>query len=725
MRRATRLRALVRIIRTTPTMISEKKPAALWQEKQRELREQAILEAAMVLMSGRGFAHTSMDDIAEQVGISKPTLYQHFRSKNAIAETVMLRNQELAEARIVIIEEQIGLGERARPQLEHHIRDAIGVYQGLWASRAQIPTELRDARKLRIRRERIWERYARIIDRCKTEGDCRTDIPTALLVRSVVRVFRGDYADLIDNGTISLEALANSLVSLLFDGMAPRVDARGPAKLPKIGQGVLAFFLAMLTYNVALPAQTMGMPATPAALAGAPLTLADVLDAALRANPTARASIAEATVAANQFASARGSRFPTFSFVPSLVISQNTTGNSAAGLTNAGAQRVTFSPSINLSYLLFDFGGRSGTVGAARHVADATAFLRDGTVQQVVLTAEQSYFDYQAAVGTNQAQTDNVATATANRDATVGRFLAGLATVADTLQSSTALAQSRVALLSARTALVNARAGIATAMGARADVPFRVATESAPIANDVRVVTTVLTERVDTLIAHALRQRPDIAEATALSAAASDRVHAARSALLPTLQLSAATGRTLANQNALDGSNYSVQLGLALPLFDGGTRHANLEAARAELEATRARADATAISVANSVVTSVEGFRLAADQVTTTDALLTSAIASETVAEGRYREGVGTIVDLITAQAALAAARSQFAQARWGWASSLARLSRDAGVLGASGQLPVTAGSLPATTLPGAPPRTPPAKPSQQNQPRLPRPFQE
>ena len=181
---------------------------------------------------------------------------------------------------------------------------------------------------------------------------------------------------------------------------------------------------------------------------------------------------------------------------------------------------------------------------------------------------------------------------------------------------------------------------------------------------------------------------------------------------MPTLQLSAATGRTLANQNALDGSNYSVQLGLALPLFDGGTRHANLEAARAELEATRARADATAISVANSVVTSVEGFRLAADQVTTTDALLTSAIASETVAEGRYREGVGTIVDLI-------------AQARWGWASSLARLSRDAGVLGASGQLPVTAGSLPATTLPGAPPRTPPAKPSQQNQPRLPRPFQE
>lgn len=702
-------------------MTTGKKTAASWQQQQRALRELAVLDAASELMSARGFSETSMDDIATRVGISKPTLYQHFRSKNAIAEAVMLRNQEHAEERIMLMEAQIEQGARARPQLERHIREAIGVYQGLWASRAQIPTELRDARKLRTRRERIWERYARIIDRCKAEGDCRDDIPTPLLVRSVVRVFRGDYLDLIENGTTTLEELSYSLASLLFDGMAPRATATPNRTKPgAIAQSAVALLMAGMTFALPLSAQTRatGTPAAATSISGAPLTLADVLDAALRANPTARAAVAEARVATSEFASARGSWFPTISFAPAFIVSQNTAGNSeAATLSNADRQRVTFSPSINLSYLLFDFGGRAGTVGAARHSANSVAFSRDVTVQLTVLGAEQSYFDYQAAQGVLLAQTDNVATATANRDAAVGRFQAGIATVADTLQASTALAGARVSLVSARAALVNARTELATIMGARADVPFRVAIEPAPTANDVRMVTNELGQQVDTLIAHALRRRPDVAEAAELSAAASERVHAARSALLPSLQLSAATGRTLANQNTLDGSSYSVQIGLALPLFDGGTRRANLQASRAELDATRAREDATNVAVVNSVVTSIEAFRLSAEQVTTTDELLASAIASEDVARGRYREGVGTIVDLITAQAALAAARSQFAQARWGWATSLSQLSRDAGVLGPSGELPVTAGSLPSTAPPDAPSRSRP--------PRLLRPLQE
>lgn len=706
-------------------MKTGKKSAPRWHDQQRDLREQAVLDSAMALMSERGFAHTSMDDIAASVGISKPTLYQHFRSKNAIAEAVMLRNLEHADERLGLIETQIAQGARARPQLENHIREAIGVYHGLWASRAQIPGEVRDARKLRSRREHIWERYARVIDRCKEEGDCRTDIPTALLVRSVVRVFRADYLDLIDNGTLTLEELSHHLASLMFDGMAPREFASDtgraspPARAKRssiaqnsIAQSAIALLMTAFTFAFPLAAQNRAAPpATAAAASGAPLTLADVLDAALRANPTARAAVAEARVAAREYDAARGAWFPYVSFVPSFIVSQNSAGNNEVNSLSSGTkQRVTFSPSVNLSYLLFDFGGRAGTVGSARHLASSATFSRDVTLQSTVLAAEQSYFDYQAAQGVTTAQSDNVATATANRDAAVGRFQAGLATVADTLQASTALAQARVALVSARAALINARTSLASVMGARADVAFRIADEPAPDTRDIRAVTNELGQQVDTLIAHALKLRPDVAEAAELSAAARDRVGAARSALLPSLQLSAATGRTLANQNTLDGSNYSVQLGLAFPLFDGGTRRANVQAARAELDATRAREDATNIAVVNSVVTSVEAFRLSAEQVTTTDELLASAISSEDVARGRYREGVGTIVDLITAQAALATARSQFAEARWGWATALSQLSRDAGVLGPSGELPVSAPSLPKSTPPGGTNRTLPSR---------------
>ena len=57
----------------------------------------------------------------------------------------------------------------------------------------------------------------------------------------------------------------------------------------------------------------------------------------------------------------------------------------------------------------------------------------------------------------------------------------------------------------------------------------------------------------------------------------------------------------------------------------------------------------------------------------------------ELFARERYREGVGSIVDLLIAQSALANARAQSVDARWQWRTSLAQLAHDVGVLNARG----------------------------------------
>ena len=61
--------------------------------------------------------------------------------------------------------------------------------------------------------------------------------------------------------------------------------------------------------------------------------------------------------------------------------------------------------------------------------------------------------------------------------------------------------------------------------------------------------------------------------------------------------------------------------------------------------------------------------------------LLASALASAEVAQGRYKAGVGSILDLLTAQTALANARAQEVQARADWLVSVATLSHDTGAL--------------------------------------------
>ena len=47
-------------------------------------RRQQLLEVACDLFARSGFHDTSMDDIAEGAGVTKPVLYQHFPSKKAL-----------------------------------------------------------------------------------------------------------------------------------------------------------------------------------------------------------------------------------------------------------------------------------------------------------------------------------------------------------------------------------------------------------------------------------------------------------------------------------------------------------------------------------------------------------------------------------------------------------------------------------------------------------------
>jgi AcrR family transcriptional regulator len=47
-------------------------------------RRQQLVDTALDLFAARGMHGTSMDDIAEAAGVTKPVLYQHFRSKRAL-----------------------------------------------------------------------------------------------------------------------------------------------------------------------------------------------------------------------------------------------------------------------------------------------------------------------------------------------------------------------------------------------------------------------------------------------------------------------------------------------------------------------------------------------------------------------------------------------------------------------------------------------------------------
>lgn len=71
-----------------------------WREARRRFAHDAIIDAAWSLVSDEGLAALSLRDLARRAGISTPTVYVYFDSKNAIYDAMFGRAAEEFAARM-------------------------------------------------------------------------------------------------------------------------------------------------------------------------------------------------------------------------------------------------------------------------------------------------------------------------------------------------------------------------------------------------------------------------------------------------------------------------------------------------------------------------------------------------------------------------------------------------------------------------------------------------
>ena len=429
-------------------------------------------------------------------------------------------------------------------------------------------------------------------------------------------------------------------------------------------------------------ARAAAPPELAADLAGriAELKLTDVIDIALRNNTATSAAWADARSAAATYGAAKGQYYPSIAVNGTGTVIHRT-------VASAGQQAVDqkfYGPSVTASWLLFDFGGRSGSIGVAREALLAADWTHNATLQTVVLGVQQAYFLYLGTKGLLDAQQTTLAEAQTNLDAAEQRHRVGLATIADVLQARTALSQARLALESTQGDLQTTRGALALSMGLPANIPYDI-----EVVPDTSMPVGVL-EGVDSLIARAMRARPDLAAQRALADQARARVSVARSQALPSLTVGGNAGDTYFIKPSLpSGNSYTATLTLSVPLFSGGAQIYNVKAASAAAEAAARRAEGFEQQVVYQVFNAYYALRTATQLVRTSRDLLASATESEQVALARYKAGAGSLLDLLTAQAALAAARAQAIQARLSWNTALAQLAHDVGILGLDGSSPL------------------------------------
>ena len=81
-------------------------------------RRELILESAGVQFGERGYAHTSLDDIAAAAGVTKPILYRHFDSKKALYLALLERHRDDLPRFFERVPADLSFDERVRAILE-------------------------------------------------------------------------------------------------------------------------------------------------------------------------------------------------------------------------------------------------------------------------------------------------------------------------------------------------------------------------------------------------------------------------------------------------------------------------------------------------------------------------------------------------------------------------------------------------------------------------------
>jgi AcrR family transcriptional regulator len=84
--------------------------SAFDRDHQRNRKREAVLRAAASAFNRRGHANTSLDDIAATLGVSKPTLYQYFSSKQEILYRCHRLALDQGDAGIALAEVDRGTG---------------------------------------------------------------------------------------------------------------------------------------------------------------------------------------------------------------------------------------------------------------------------------------------------------------------------------------------------------------------------------------------------------------------------------------------------------------------------------------------------------------------------------------------------------------------------------------------------------------------------------------
>jgi NodT family efflux transporter outer membrane factor (OMF) lipoprotein len=339
----------------------------------------------------------------------------------------------------------------------------------------------------------------------------------------------------------------------------------------------------------------------------------------------------------------RAAQFPTISTSPSASYVKSSDFSQSFPSKIQEASTGNFVLPFDLSYELDLWGRVRRSIAAAREEAQASS--ADYETAKLSLEAELAldYFELRSADAQKQLLDDTVKAYTDNLQLTLNRFKGGVAPKADVAQAQTQLDTTRVQDTDVTVQRAQFEHAIAILIG-KPPADFSLA--AAPLNDQPPSIPIGLPSEL-------LQRRPDIAAAERRVAEANQQIGIARAAYFPTVTLGGSAGFA-----GTQGSNWftwpsgfwAVGPALVQTLFDGGRRRAVSESARANYDATVATYRQTSLTAFQEVENNVAALRILENETQQQEEAVASSKDSLQLFTNRYKGGVDTYLQVITAQ---------------------------------------------------------------------------
>ncbi|MEZ4668279.1 MAG: TetR/AcrR family transcriptional regulator [Anaerolineae bacterium] len=189
-----------------------------FKERQRQQREHEIITCASALIQQLGIDHINLDTLAAEVGISKPTLYQHFSSKDELLTRVIGLGIEALQG---YLQPQVGSPLQRLEKVFRTLLQLNFKKDGLLASMGAdaIMTALHDPLN-KSRKGQLMGQLVALVHEAQAQGDIPQGMQAESVVYSMFALLSGVRRQFNENPEANVDATVETVVTLFLHGIA-------------------------------------------------------------------------------------------------------------------------------------------------------------------------------------------------------------------------------------------------------------------------------------------------------------------------------------------------------------------------------------------------------------------------------------------------------------------------------------------------------------------------